>query len=426
MKKITFLLLFAISLATCTVKSNPSAERQLFQMLDKKKLFQLETLLEEKRPELPQGIVLYLEAHLQNAFNQTEQSLQTIDILLGNYGKLLNDTLLYNIFVIKYDNLHKQSRYREAVESLKIAINKYGHAVDSIELTNLQEETYNTIEPLTGLPPQKIYIATDVTIPVSLNQYNHIIMSVTNGEQSENFVFDTGASNVVSESSAQRLGIRVLKSSASSVGAADKKVQFKVGFADRLWLGDLMLENVVFMVMPDEFLSFPEADYVIHGIIGFPVINQMKEIVIHKNESITVVAHPTKRNLHNLFLDRTMPVVLFESNRDTLFFIMDTGATASKFSENYFTANSVEIRENATPKTIRRGGVGGFVDSEVYELENVQLKIGGRELTIPTLMVLTGKLSYLKNYDGHLGQDVLMHFNKLILNYEDMYLTFED
>ena len=411
--------------AACTL-SNPSTEQHLLQMLDKKDFFRLETLLKEKRSELPQDIVLYLDANLQNAFNKTEQSLQTIDKLLGNYGKSLNDTLLHRVFVIKYDNLYKQYRYREAVKALKIAIDKYGHAADSVELTRLREEEYKFVKSLKEFPPQKMHITTDITIPVSLNQYNHLIINVTSGKQSENFIFDTGASNIVSESSAQRMGIRVFESSANTVGAADKKVQFKVGLADRLWIGDLMFENLAFKVMPDELLSFPEANYVIHGIIGFPVIDQMKEIEICKNKSITVVAHPTKCNLHNLFLENTMPVVQFEADSDTVLFIMDTGANTTKFSENYFAANNVKIKEKATPNTIRRGGIGGFANNEVYELKNVQLKIGGQEMTIPTVMVLTDKLSYLKNYDGHLGQDVLMYFNKLTLNFENMCLTFGD
>jgi len=405
---------------------NPSTELYLLQMLDNKDFFRLETLLHEKRSELPLYITLYVDANLQNAFNQTEQSLQTIDKLLGKYGKSLNDTLLYRVFVVKYDNLYKQYRYSEAAEALKIAIDKYGHAVDSAELTNLREEDYNFIMSLKKFPAQKTHITTDVSIPVSLNQYNHLIINVSTGDQSENFMFDTGASNVVSEGSAKRMGIRVFESSGSTVGAADKRVQFKVGLADKLWIGGLMFENVPFKVLPDELLSYPEANYVIHGIIGFPVINQMKEIEIRKNKSITVVAHPTKCNLHNLFLDKTMPIIQFEANSDTVLFIMDTGANTTKFSEKYFAADSVEIKEKATSNTIRRGGIGGFVNNDVYELNNVQLKIGGQQMTIPTIKVLTEKLSYLEKYDGHLGQDVLMSFNKLTLNFEDMCLSFDN
>ena len=187
-----------------------------------------------------------------------------------------------------------------------------------------------------------------------------------------------------------------------------------------------MFENVAFKVMPDELLSFPEANYVIHGIIGFPIMNQMKEIEICKNKNITVVAHPRKGNSRNLFLDNTMPIIQFEANSDTVLFIMDTGANTTKFSANYFAAHNVEIKEKATSNTIRRGGIGGFVDNKVYELKNVPLKIGGQEMTVPTIVVLTDKLSYLTNYDGHLGQDILMSFNKLTLNFKEMSLSFDN
>lgn len=443
-----FISIFTIFLlGTCTVKSNSlidvqqqctkeskvvstldslSTELCLLRMLDQKDFFRLETLLKEKKSELPPYIVLYLDANLQNAFNQTEQSLHTINKLLRKYSKSLNDALLHRVFVIKYDNLFKQYRYKKAAEALKIAINKYGYAVDSVGLAILREENYKFVKSLKEFPVQKMHITADVSIPVSLNQYNHMIINVSNDGQSENFIFDTGASNVVSESSARRLGVRILESEASTVGAVDKKVQLKVGLADKLWIGDLMFENVAFKVMPDELLTFPEANYVIHGIIGFPIMNQMKEIEICKNKNITVVAHPQKDNPRNLFLDNAMPIVQFEANRDTVLFVLDTGANTTKFSANYFTAHNVEIKEEATSNTIRRGGIGGFVDNKVYELKNVPLNIGGQEMTIPTIVVLTDKLSYLTNYDGHLGQDVLMYFNKLTLNLKDMYLSFDN
>jgi len=406
---------------------NLSTEQHLLQMLDKKDFFRLETLLHEKRSELPLHIALYIDADLQNAFNQTEQSLQTIDKLLGNYGKSLNDTLLYRVFMVKYDNLYKQNRYSEAAEALKIAIDKYGHTADSVEVAKLREEDYNSLMWLKKIPPQKMHITEDITIPASLNGFNHIIVGVLNGGQSENFVFDTGASmNSVSESSSKRLGVRILEISATAKGVANKAVPFKFGIADTLWIGSVMFENVKFMVFPDESLSFPEANYVIHGIIGFPIINQMKEVVIRKNKSITVVAHPKKCNLHNTFLDGTRQIVQLEANGDTVLFFMDTGSIVSWFSGNYFAADSAEIRNKGTGNTMRRGSVDGFINFEVYDLTNVPLKIGGKELTVPTIAVLTTILPHFENYDGQLGQDVLMHFDTLILNYEDMCLSFDN
>lgn len=413
-------------LNTSPTSDNPSTEQRLLQMLDRKDFFRLKTQLQEKKDVLPQHIVLYIEANLQNAFNQTEQSLLTIDKLLSNYRKSLSDAFLYRIYAIKYDNLFNQYHYKKAAEALKIAIDKYGHAVDSAELTRSRKEKYDFVNSLRKFPVQKMHITTDVSIPISLNQYNHIILNVSSGEQSENFIFDTGASNIVTESSARRLGIRILESEASIEGAVGKKVQSKVGLADKLWIGDLMFENVVFKVMPDELLTFPAANYVIHGIIGFPVMNQMKEIEIYKNKNINVIANPQKGNLCNLFLDNTLPIVQFEANSDTVLFVLDTGANTSKFSSKYFAAHNTEIKEKATSNTIRREGIGGTADNNVHELKNIPLKIGGQKMTVPTIIVLTDELSYLTNYDGHLGQDILMSFNKLTLNFKEMSLSFDN
>ena len=426
MKKLISLLLLALLLATCTTKSNPSIERQLLQMLDKKDLFRLEKLLEEKRPEVSKGIALYLEAHLHNAFNRTGQSLQTIDLLLGNHNKSLNDTLIWVVYQLKCDNLLKQCRHGEAVEALEMAIDSYAHVADSTYADNLQD-AYDAFKPMETFPPQKMHITTDVTIPVSRNQFGHVMMQVSSGGQSEDFIFDTGAMlSVVSESCAQRMGIRVLESSGKVGNSVGTKVQSKVGIADSLRIGDLLVENVAFLVLADEMLSIPEVNYVIHGIVGFPIMYQMKEIRIHKDECITVPALPTKRDLHNLFLDGLSPVVCAETNRDTLLFKMDTGATASELSKKYFDTYQDEILEKGINRMTKRGGAGAIIDSEIYELENFRLKIGGRELTLPIIHVETEEFSFSKEYDGNLGQDVLMYFNQLILNFEDMYLAFED
>lgn len=142
-------------LETISASDSLPTELHLLRMLDKKDFFRLETLLQEKRSELSPYITLYLEANLQNAFNQTEQSLQTIDKLLGNYSKSLDDALLHRVFVIKYDNLFKQYRYRQAAEALKIAIDKYGHVVDSAWLGMLREEYYGFVKAVKEFPAQK-------------------------------------------------------------------------------------------------------------------------------------------------------------------------------------------------------------------------------------------------------------------------------
>ena len=252
MKKIISILLCALLFSACSVKnkpstiekSNPLVERQLLQMLENKDIFRLEACLEEEWSEISQGIALYIEAHLQNAFNKTEQSLQTIEILLNEYSDSLNDTLFLGIYQLKADNLMKQYQYGACVDAMKIAISNYGHAADSVDFANMLNYC-NVFEPLSALPPQKMHITTNVTIPISRSRYfNQTLMQVRSGDKSEHFGFDMGANiSIVSESCAKRLGIRVLESSLEAEHVAGGKIQMKVGVADSLWIGDLLVEN---------------------------------------------------------------------------------------------------------------------------------------------------------------------------------------
>ncbi len=63
-----------------------------------------------------------------------------------------------------------------------------------------------------------------------------------------------------------------------------------------------------FLVFPDEALAFPEIGYQIHGIIGFPVIEGMKEIEITRDDRFIV---PDKRSTfseRNLAIDFLTPL----------------------------------------------------------------------------------------------------------------------
>jgi hypothetical protein len=187
-----------------------------------------------------------------------------------------------------------------------------------------------------------------------------------------------------------------------------------------------LFENVVFLIVPDEQLAFPQVNYYIHGIVGFPMMYQMKEIRIDKTGSIVVPQTPVKQDLHNLFMDGLMPVLQLVSGNDTLLFNMDTGAMTSEFSKKYFDAHRERIIENSIMRNAMKGGAGGVIETEIYELTDVPFKIGNFQMTLPKITVETREYSFDEDFDGNLGQDVLMQFDEMILNFESMYLTFSD
>ena len=304
---------------------------------------------------------------------------------------------------------------------MKKAIDNYGHAADSVVFVDVLNACA-LFEPLSELPPQKIHITKDVTIPIR-NQYGLILMPVRSGGKSEHFIFDTGANmSVVSESCAERLGIRELESSLEVKIASGGKIESKVGVADSLWIGDLLVENVAFLVVADNIFGGQN----IPGIIGFPIMHQMKEAHIHKYESITVPAQPQKRNLHNLFLNGSSMYVQAVADGDTVLLLIDSGYGNSVFSARYFTTQQEKILEKATLKSYQRKTDDGTSKSQYYVLKNIPFQIGVYELTIPSINVMPEKIMSPEDYDGILGPNILMNFKTLILNFEDMYLTFEE
>ena len=428
MNKIICFFFVITTWVSCTTDrpNNRELDKKMTVLLEAKEFFRLETALNKSGSQLSEAKELYYRAHLQNAFNQTEQSVQTIDLLFSKHKKSLNDSLVADLLTVKYDNHIKQFEYKPAMEALHTVLESYSHAVDSADLDDLKM-AYPMVEMLKKTPPQKIYHTTDVSIPVKKNKFNHLTIPVVCNGVNEVFIFDTGAGfSTIVESVAGQMGIQPLEGSVQVGSSTGNDVEMKIGVADSLRISGLLFENVVFLILPDEQLSFPEFNYYIRGVVGFPVMYQMKEVRIDQTGSIFVPQTPVKQNLHNLFLDGLTPIVQLVSGPDTLLLNMDTGANTSEFSMRYFETHQERIIEKGVKKTTMRGGAGGVIETEIYELIDVPFKIGNFQMTLPRIKVETREYSLNEDFDGNLGQDVLMHFDEMILNFESMYLTFSN
>ncbi|MCU7375720.1 hypothetical protein PEC18_34120 [Paucibacter sp. O1-1] len=137
------------------------------------------------------------------------------------------------------------------------------------------------------------------------------------------------------------------------------KIPVWAGVADSLYLGDILIKNAVFQVLPDEQLHFPSLNYTLDGILGFPVITQLKEVHIRRNGDFVISPNPTHSNLNNLAFDGSTTVISVKNDSDTLSFHFDSGATASEFYSNYFNRYKTEIQKKAKLKQSKVGVLVG-------------------------------------------------------------------
>jgi hypothetical protein len=221
------------------------------------------------------------------------------------------------------------------------------------------------------------------------------------------------------------MGLTIFESNIEVGTSTDIKIQTKLAFADSLYVGDILFENVVFIVAPAEQMTFPSVNYEIHGVIGFPVFFQMGEIRVRKDGTMFIPQEPENRHLENMFLQRLNPVVQLLSGKDTLLLTLDTGARTSELSKKYYENHQAEVEQKGKLKTAMRGGGGGIVEVEEYELTDFPYQIGNIRNVLPEISVNLQNYNFNKPFDGNLGQDVITQFNEMILNFKYMYVDFE-
>ncbi len=419
---ILYMMVLAIAVSCAPQKNDKAADDALHTLLEQKDYFSLKEKLKENKDKLSEDRLLFYRVFVNKAFGEREKSNEDINTLFSRHRNTLNDTLIVKLLDAQAANYLYLYEYRKAATIYKDILTHYRNVLDSSDVAD-----YSTAEALFGTfgntPPQKMQKQKDVLLKSYRNKFNHLMTPVRVAATNEDFIFDTGANlSTISESQARKMKLKIFEQRVDIGSATSKEVASRLAVADSLYLGDILFENVVFIVMPDNQLTFPEINYTIKGIIGFPVIHQLGEVHLQKNGTIWVPKTTTKKADPNMFFEGLNPVVKVISGSETLLFTFDTGASRSELSFKYFNDHKSAVEEKGKKQTNQRGGVGGKVAVNEFMLTDFPLEIGKRKTRLDTIPVTLEEYDFNKYFDGNLGQDVFMKFNSLVINFDGMYI----
>jgi len=428
MKKIKILIFLTliITFVSCTKKTtNSIVEDKLNLLLEQKNYFQLEDELLKNSNELSEDRILYYNVFINKAFGQRKKSNKEIEILLDKHKQTLNDTLIVKLLDVQASNYLFLYEYKKAAEIYTEILTTYKKVLDSTDLENYKN-TKNLFGTFSNVSPQKMHKKKDVTLKSYRNKFNHLMTPVKVGATNDEFIFDTGANlSTISESQAKKMKLKLFEQIVDIGSSTQKDVQSKLALADSLYVGDILFENVLFIVMPDSQLTFPQINYAIKGIIGFPVINQLGEVHLHKNGKIFIPKVASKKTQKNMFFEGLNPVVRLSSKSDTLLFTFDTGARNTELSFKYYKDHKSDVEKKGITQKNQRSGVGGEVEVKEYMLSNFQILIGQHKTSLDKIPVTLEEYGFNKYFDGNLGQDVFLKFNTLTINFEYMDIDFK-
>ncbi len=388
--------------------------RQYFDLRDE--------LAKRKNDDAPE--LLFYRGVVANRFSEHDASVKLLRKYIEKSDK--QGPHRADAYEILADNYTKEFEYGKAAETYKFLLDNFRSTLDADKIEDY-ENVFGLWSALRLVPRQTVSQNGDSNVQGTRDVAKLLNIPVEIGGVKTNFVFDTGANlSTMTVSTAAKLGLKIIESNVSVGSSTDIKVKSKLAVAPTLKIGGATVYNAVFLVLEDKSLYFPQVNYQIHGIVGFPVMQSLGRISIARNDQIALGTDAKSAGDANMCLEGFLPLVAAFYQNKRYIFAFDTGAASTDFYYPFFKAHEAEITKNLTLEKTKVGGAGGMKEVSSYKLKNIALVVGGKTARLPETDVFTEKTNNDSQYFyGNLGQDIIKQFERMTIDFRSMRLDFE-
>jgi predicted aspartyl protease len=422
MLKTILIILFLNSI----VMSQTNPYEKLYSLYNSKKYFKFISELNKEKTNLSEEEKNAFEALYYNLINKPGESEKLIDAVTGKDNSALADSLKKDLYSVSINNNVFLGNYKKSAEQTKIILEKYLKYIKEKD----KEDYENSLiiwDAMQGVQKQEAVKKSDTQIEIKRDMAGLYNIPVTYNNETYDFVFDTGANfSTITETYAKKLNLTFTKAKIKVGAITGKKIDAVIAYAKSFSIGNMEIKNTVFIVLPDEDLSFSGGMYKINGIIGLPVIEAMQELTISKDGKLTVLKKPSTISLNNFLMDGFIPVVEVDYKNNPMCFNFDTGARTTLLYAPFFKEYEKEIKEKYTVEDIKFGGAGGDTKIPGYKLKDVELSIGNDKVNVPEISLLSVPVKDNQEFMyGNLGQDFISKFDTMTLNFYSMSIDFK-
>jgi predicted aspartyl protease len=406
--------------------NNPALLTRLDSLYQNQNFFTLKKNFNTHKEALSEPYTIYYSALIDNVFNNQASSNASITELLAKYQDKFSDAMLKEVYYAKSMNHLNLYEYAATAKANEVLIDRYLSFFDTQKAEDLKNEL-GIWQALSTTPKQQVFKTKDCTIPMVKDKVGLMNIDVDFNGETKNFLFDTGANfSVMVRSLVEKLGLEIIEADFYVTAATGLKVDSDLAIAEELTINEITCKNVVFLIIEDEDLSFPQIDYYPNGAIGFPVIEAFEEFHFDKKGHLFVPKKTVEYPYNNLALDGLMPIVSGVHNGDTLRFNFDTGATNTSLYPAYFKRYKQTIEDQYDLTTLASASGGGKVEFQGYLIPEFPLKIANSSAVLDSLRLhiedIGGEESH---FDGNFGQDFIKQFDKMIISFKHSAVVFE-
>ena len=424
--KILFSILLIFNSLFLYSQTDNSTYNNLSYLFNQKQYFKLKDNLKFDKSALNKYQLEYFNALTLSVFNKPAESNGFINELLNDHSNELSDSMKINLLNSKLLNCINLYQYEEALNVTEKLLAEFKPLLKKDETDELINSAL-IWKAASDLAPQTISKTGDTRIESRKDMAGLTNIKVNVNSNEEEFIFDTGANfSTVSNSIAKKLGMEFLTGTVEVGTSTGLKVNAELAYADTLRIGNMIFTNVLFLVLPDKDLSFADGAYVIKGIIGFPVIKDMKQITLSENEIF--IPEITENSFYdNLSMNGLIPLIQTIVDSDTLIFSFDTGARKTMLYTLYYEKYRSGVDSNYTLLDIKFGGAGGEVIMKGFNLNKLNFEIASGKVTLDSISLIREHFTDNDEFIyGNLGNDFIKSFREMTINFENMYVDFKD
>lgn len=410
-----------------------SADEKIGTLINENNYFELDKQFAVLKDSMRSDMLrLMAEGLLYHYFNKPKEANKTIGKLITNYQNEMGFENSLSMTGIVLKNLLTMEKYDDAIKASSSLIEQIKPYVDS-ETTEGFRVICNMATDLQKYEPTRLTRSdSEVEVPLTIEKVGRgelMFVPVSVNGKEKSFIFDTGcaAMNYVSEEFAEELNIRLISDSLYISGVGGSGYGW-IGIADSMNVGDITYYNPLFIVAP----PMPtDTVYKVNAVLGAGFLNAVGEVQIFANDNKIVFpvsgsAIPTSGR--NMLLHEGQPYVKTYADGEQLIFHLDTGNTKSTLFNRYYLRHKDLIMKTGKKSTSTSGGFGGIETKEVYEMPTFAVWLDGDKparLKDVEVEIHNEGFQGWQSEDGSLGMDFLRAFEKVTINYRDMFVTAE-
>src|SRR5580698_585849 len=364
----------------------------------------------------------FFEGVMANRCNRVADSIKMLEPLVPTLSTTDKERGVITLSTLA-DDYEKSFRYSDAANAYSELDIRFGLLMDENERRRVSREAARW-SLLRGSPPQSIEVKQPFSVPTRKDRVGLPEVSADFGKFHESLILDTGANlSAISFSLAQRLGLKISNSSATSNGIAGRRMTIRTAVIPEFRLGEAKLRNVAVIVINDNDMIVPSLHYRIPGSIGFPVLSALGRITFFADGRFGVGSNPATgvpTVEENLFLQRLTPVVAAEIGGAERLFTVDTGSAGTFLTVQYYLDHRSEFASQ-TVGNFELAGAGGVRTYPSYLTPEVTIKMGGACVSANQLPVIAQDRGQSDDkFYGNIGQLVLGQFKSYTFDFEKM------